>query len=284
MPLSRSLRQIVECWREGQATLIKLSSKPDVSSWVGRCGSGAAAGARPGGTARQPPAAVQPTGPPVCAPTWGVQMPDALASKFPDLEYQDVVRYDPHLLAQPPYELHVHSVAPFLGDKVRPPWCERRAPLLLSRVLHAAGLRVHGLHGCWGCAWVRRRRRTALCCARRGASPAASGLSRWGRTGAATRWSRRSSSRACSALGPWPRCARAACMRECSACWPPGVRESLAPLAAHASAPCLSRPRPAPQKLAKKSLQDSFDEMPEIMERRGGGGDRGCIGAGQREW
>ncbi|KAI7842289.1 hypothetical protein COHA_003930 [Chlorella ohadii] len=70
---------ISKCWREGQATKIRLNSKPDVGAWI----------------------------------------PGALAQKVPDkLEYFDEVTYRPDLLpAAGPFELHIRSQAPFLGDK-----------------------------------------------------------------------------------------------------------------------------------------------------------------------
>ncbi|PRW58862.1 CHAD domain-containing [Chlorella sorokiniana] len=70
---------ITRCWREGQATKIRLNSKPDVGAWI----------------------------------------PGALAQKVPDkLEYFDEITYHPDLLpAAGPFELHIHSKAPFLGDK-----------------------------------------------------------------------------------------------------------------------------------------------------------------------
>lgn len=48
-----------------------------------------------------------------------LQIPSTLADKVPNkLVYFDVVSYQPRLLREPPYELHVRSEAPFLGDKV----------------------------------------------------------------------------------------------------------------------------------------------------------------------
>ncbi|KAL4425865.1 hypothetical protein ABPG75_009881 [Micractinium tetrahymenae] len=70
--------EIETCWREGSATKIKLSSKPDVSSWI----------------------------------------PGSLANKIPEsLAYYDEVTYRPEELQQPPYTFSIHSECPALGDK-----------------------------------------------------------------------------------------------------------------------------------------------------------------------
>ncbi|KAI3424815.1 hypothetical protein D9Q98_008201 [Chlorella vulgaris] len=70
--------EITECKHEGNTTVIRINSKPDVGAWI----------------------------------------PSSLASSIPDkFEYWDEVRYDPKLLAEPPYELQVQSEAPFLGEK-----------------------------------------------------------------------------------------------------------------------------------------------------------------------
>lgn len=93
------------------------------------------------GKQRGGPAVPTPSSPSLLPPlklcTHPLQIPSSLASSIPDkFEYWDEVRYDPKLLAEPPYELQVQSEAPFLGEKVRGhPHC---CPSIAADVLPAA--------------------------------------------------------------------------------------------------------------------------------------------------